>query len=588
MFVSNLLILLVWGLCKMQIFEIEIDRITHLAGHVLLELMVPAMLCRRTKGRPKWMKYILLVEFMIVLARVECVLGYNAILLMVFPVVLSCRYFSRRFTCEISVLTAICFGASSFANAYWNLGEMDLNFYEPPVGTVLYVTEDLYEAVAATGIDRLERTREIMVLSYLPKLMMFCMIAVVCVKIAGKGKTLVLEQKEITLKNSRIESELSLAKDIQTHMLPNIFPPFPDQNEVDLYATMNPAKEVGGDFYDFFWLDEKNIAVVIADVSGKGVPAALVMVITKTLIKNEVLAGDSPAEAFIKVNHMLCEGNDNNMFVTAWMGVLDTETGVLTYVNAGHNPPLVRLADGSFTFLKARSGLVLAVMDGLRYRQSTLQMQPGDRIFLYTDGVTEADNPAKEMYGEDRLQAYLNAHANDLHRDVISGLTADIKTFAGTEPQFDDMTMLMLDYLEKYSDKNQKEKSFPARNEELPQVMGFIEEELKKAKCPTRTAKRILLCVEELFTNVASYAYPDGGGEVSFAITCRNKMMTLRRSDSGIPFDPLKKEDPDVTLPAEERQIGGLGIFIVKKTMDDVHYEYKDGKNILSMKKKWE
>lgn len=586
MFFSGLLILLIWGLCKAQIFHINTEKLTSLTIQVMLELMIPAVLCRLTKGRPKWMKYLLLLEFMVVLARVDCALSYNAVLVMVIPVVLSCRYFSSRLTSVISVLTAICFGLSSFANAYWNLGILDLNFYELPAGTVLHIENGLSRAVLAAGIDTMERTRQMVVLSYLPKLLTFCLIAAACIKIADKGKALVLKQEQITLKNARIESELSLANDIQAHMLPTIFPPFPDQNEIDLYATMHPAKEVGGDFYDFFMVDEKNVAIVIADVSGKGVPAALVMVITKTLIKNEVSMGLSPAEAFTKVNHMLCEGNDNNMFVTAWMGILNTETGVLTYVNAGHNPPLVRLADGGFTFLKTRPGLVLAGMDGLRYRQYDLQMQPGDRIFLYTDGITEASNPAKELYGNDRLQAYLNAHTNDSLKDVLSGLTADINAFADTEPQFDDMTMLMLDYLANRPGENQRERRFSAQDEALPQVIEFIERELEKAECPPKTIMQISLCVEELFTNVANYAYPDGNGEVSFAIACKENEMTLRMSDSGIPFDPLKRENPDVTLSAEERQIGGLGIFIVKKTMDDVQYEYKNGKNILTMKKK--
>ena len=394
----------------------------------------PALLCRLVKGRPKWLKYVLVIEFLVVLARLDCALGYNTVLLMAVPVVLSSRYFSRKLTTVIAALIGVVFGLASFANAWWNMGVLDLNFYEPPAGTVLYIGEDkLKGAVLAAGLDAAERTREVMLLSYLPKLLIFLIIAAVCIKIADKGREMVLRQEQITLKTARIESELTLANNIQAHMLPSIFPPFPDQKEIDLYATMHPAKEVGGDFYDFFMLDEKNVAVVIADVSGKGIPAALVMVITKTLIKNEVSMGLSPAEAFTKVNHMLCEGNDNNMFITAWLGVLNTETGVLTYVNAGHNPPAVRLSGDAFTFLRSRPGLVLAGMDGLRYRQYELQMHPGDRIFLYTDGITEAADPAKNLYGNDRLLAYLNTHSGDSLKEVLSGLTADINAFAATE-----------------------------------------------------------------------------------------------------------------------------------------------------------
>lgn len=586
MFACGLLIILIWALCRAGIFHLDAAQITPLTIQVVLELMIPALICKVVSGRPRWLKYVLVFEFLVVLARLDCALGYNAVLVMAIPAVLSCRYFSGRFTGVISVLTAICFGLSAFANAFWNMGYLDLNFYDLPEGTVIRVEDDITKAVQALGVDAAVRTREVMLLSYLPKLLVFCVIAAACVKIAAKGRELVLQQEQITLKNARIESELTLANNIQAHMLPTIFPPFPDQNEIDLYATMHPAKEVGGDFYDFFMIDEKNVAVVIADVSGKGVPAALVMVITKTLIKNEVSTGLSPAEAFTKVNHMLCEGNDSNMFVTAWLGILNTETGLLTYVNAGHNPPLVRLADGGFTFLKTRPGLVLAGMDGIRYRQNELQMHPGDRLFLYTDGITEATDPAKELYGSERLKTYLNAHTDASLKDVLSGLTADINAFANTEEQADDMTMLMLDYLAARPGEPLPGKSFPAQVSSLPAVTDFVEQELEKAGCPPKLRMQISLCVEELFTNIASYAYPDGSGDVTFSMTCRGSEMTLCITDSGLPFDPLGQSDPDVTLSAEERQIGGLGIFIVKKTMDEVSYERRGAQNVLTLKKK--
>ena len=587
MFACGLLILLIWALCKARVFALNAEQITPLTAQAVLELMIPALLCYGTKGRPRWMKYLLIIEFLVVLARLDCALSYNAVLVMAIPVVLSCRYFSSRFTGVIALLTALVFGLSSFANAFWNLGLLDLNFYDLPAGTVLRIgKEGLSSAVLAAGLDTAERTREMLLFSYLPKLLIFCVIAAACIRIAAKGRELVSQQEQITLKSARIESELNLANDIQTHMLPTIFPPFPDQSEFDLYATTHPAKEVGGDFYDFFMVDETNVAFVVADVSGKGVPAALVMVITKTLIKNEVSAGLSPAEAFTKVNHMLCEGNDSNMFVTAWLGILNTETGVLTYVNAGHNPPAVCRADGGFSFLRTRPGLVLAGMDGLHYRQHELQLQPGDRIFLYTDGITEAADPAQNLYGSSRLLAWLNAHAQDSLHDVLSGLTADIQSFAGAAEQADDMTMLMLDYLSSKPGGDQQEKRFAARDENLPQVIGFMEQWLEKNSCPSKTIMQISLCVEELFTNVARYAYPDRNGEVTFSISCQEDEMTLRMTDSGLPFDPLKQAEPDITLSAGERPIGGLGILIVKKTMDSVRYESRNGQNILTMKKK--
>lgn len=251
--------------------------------------------------------------------------------------------------------------------------------------------------------------------------------------------------QDVTREKERINAELTLASDIQAHMLPCIFPPFPEHNEFDIYATMTPAKEVGGDFYDYYMLDGKRIAVVVADVSGKGVPAALFMVITKVLIKNHVQLGLEPEQVFEKVNNLLCEGNDADLFVTAWLGILDLETGVLTYVNAGHNPPLLKSAEDGFDYLRCKPALVLAGMEMTKYTQSQLQMKPGDSLFLYTDGVTEATNTKNELYGEERLKRFINAHAQDSVVDKLHGLKQDIDAFVGEAPQFDDITMLSLD-----------------------------------------------------------------------------------------------------------------------------------------------
>ena len=248
----------------------------------------------------------------------------------------------------------------------------------------------------------------------------------------------------ITAEKERIEAELSVAAQIQASMLPCIFPPFPERSEFSIYATMHPAKEVGGDFYDFFLVDSDHLALVIADVSGKGVPAALFMVIAKTLIKNHVQLGESPAQAFTAVNRTLCENNEAGLFVTAWLGVLTISTGELVYTNAGHNPPLIGRAGEGFSYLKMRSGLVLAGMEGVRYREASLRLGDGDALFLYTDGVTEATDTAQQLYGEQRLRAYLDERGAGTPEEVLHGLQTELGSFAKGAPQFDDVTMLMI------------------------------------------------------------------------------------------------------------------------------------------------
>ena len=255
--------------------------------------------------------------------------------------------------------------------------------------------------------------------------------------------------QKVTAEKERINAELSLASSIQAHMLPCIFPAFPDRDEFDVYASMTPAKEVGGDFYDFFMVDDSHMAVVMADVSGKGVPAALFMVIAKTLIKNYAQSSIKPEEVFTTVNRLLCDGNKAGLFVTAWLGVLELTTGKLTYVNAGHNPPLIKQNGGEFTYLKSRAGFVLAGMETIKYRQNEITIAPGDRLFLYTDGVTEATNSSIELYGEERLSAFMNSHSGENAEEILHDLKADIYAFQGEAPQFDDITMLMLDYKKK-------------------------------------------------------------------------------------------------------------------------------------------
>lgn len=249
----------------------------------------------------------------------------------------------------------------------------------------------------------------------------------------------------VTAEKERIGAELHIATEIQASMLPRIFPPFPDRKDINVYATMDPAKEVGGDFYDFFLVDEDHFGMVAADVSGKGVPAALFMVIAKTLMKDHACSDPDPARVFTWVNQQLCESNEAGLFVTAWMGILDLKTGIVEYVNAGHNPPAVSGADGSFQYLKQKSGLVLAGIEDFVYQKASFHMNPGDRLFLYTDGVTEAMNREDELFGEARLLSWLNGHQSLSISQVLHGLREAIAQFSDGVEQSDDITMLLFE-----------------------------------------------------------------------------------------------------------------------------------------------
>lgn len=399
--------------------------------------------------------------------------------------------------------------------------------------------------------------------------------------------------REVTAEKERISAELSVATQIQASMLPCIFPPFPERNEFDIFASMNPAKEVGGDFYDFFLIDRDHLGLVMADVSGKGVPAALFMVISKTLLKNQAMTGQSPREILMTVNNQLCENNEAEMFVTVWMGIYEISTGKLTASNAGHEYPAIRRAGGSFELYKDRHGFVMAGMENAVYRDYQLQLEEGDTLFVYTDGVTEATNRENELFGTERMLVSLNRDPNRAPRELLADMKRDIDTFVGGRSMFDDITMLALKVRQhagksRNAEKNTAEElTIQADLENLDQVQAFIAEILEKAGCTAKTRTQIELAVEEIYVNIAHYAYPSETGSVTVRCSVQGDPIqaVIQFRDEGIPFNPLEKEDADITLPAEERQIGGLGILMVKKTMNAMEYRYEDGKNILTLRK---
>lgn len=252
-----------------------------------------------------------------------------------------------------------------------------------------------------------------------------------------------LQQKE----KERLDTELTMATRIQAETLPNIFPAFPEREDFNIYASMNPAKEVGGDFYDFFLIDDTHLGIVMADVSGKGVPAALFMMVSKILIQNIAMMGNSPAQVLRYVNNQLCTNNPEEMFVTVWYGCLDLTNGNLTAANAGHEYPILKKPDGNFELIKDPHGLVIGGMEGVKYKEYSLQMDPGAKLFIYTDGIPEATNSANEMFGTERLLHALRMKEKDTPHKIINSVDSIVKDFVKEAPQFDDLTMLCLEYV---------------------------------------------------------------------------------------------------------------------------------------------
>ena len=273
-----------------------------------------------------------------------------------------------------------------------------------------------------------------------------CALALYILALADHYVRAARERMALALENERIGAELSVATRIQTDSLPREFPPFPERTEFDIYASMDPAKEVGGDLYDFFLIDEDHLGLVIGDVSGKGVPAALLMMVAAALIRNALMTGDGPAKALQSVNAQICARNPDNMFVTVWLGVLEISTGKVTAANAGHEFPALKKASEHFELFKDKHGFVVGGMDGVRYREYQLALEPGDKLFVYTDGVAEATDSKEELFGTDRMIEALRSGEDGTPQAVLEAVNRAVAAFVGEAPQFDDLTMLCLQY----------------------------------------------------------------------------------------------------------------------------------------------
>lgn len=582
MIFSAILLVGCYGLDLIGLFNVKHSVFLSATIRGCLELVVPAVICFIFKGKKKWIKTVLMVFFTFAMFRLISILNYSVTLLFAVPVIASTKYYSRFFTNSIAILSLLLSGIAYYVNAKegWTI---DLNYVSVASGTILNITDGLRKAVIANGVDSASLWKNTFIQGYIPQFIHYSLIVVCCSSVAYRGRKMIYDEKKQATETAKISADLNLASDIQTNMLPNIFPAFPTRKDFDIYASMKTAKEVGGDFYDYFMVDDDHLAIVIADVSGKGVPAAMFMVIAKTLIKDHALLGLSPKDVFTKVNNLLCEGNDAGLFVTAWMGLIELSSGKLTYVNAGHNPPIIK-HDGELSYLRSKAGFVLAGMEDFKYKQNELTLNRGDKIFLYTDGITESQTANKELYGEERLINCLKSLLSDNVTEAVYAVRSDIAEFVKEGEQFDDMTMLAFDYSYK-GDDAVIERTFAADDKELHNVLEYVEKALEEHDCPMKDQMMITVMVEELFVNIAHYAYPNGKGDAMVGMRFKDGEVTIALQDSGIPFNPLEKEDPDVSLKAEDREIGGLGIYMVKKSMDSVEYQRVHGDNVIIIKK---
>lgn len=402
----------------------------------ILFFLLPALLCRITGGRPLWLKYVILFCGITSIFILSSAMPKHGVLAWAVPLALSCHYYSQKLTRLTLMASWVLFSASIYVGMYIGEGDLNLLITEPAIEDRVITGKMLYDAS---------------LFFVLPRALILLGLSSICTTVAGRTRRLLERQIRDSQERQRISTELDVATRIQADMLPCIFPAFPERPEFDVFASMNPAKEVGGDFYDFFMVDETHLAIVIADVSGKGVPAALFMVIGKTLINDHTKPDTDLGQVFTEVNDLLCKSNNEGLFITAFEGVLNLVTGEFRFVNAGHEMPFLARSGHAYEPYKLRAGFVLAGMEGMEYRSGSIQLSPGDKIFQYTDGVTEATNASHELYGMKRLSEILARNTDKPPAELLPLIKADIDAFVGEAPQFDDITMLCVEYLAHHS-----------------------------------------------------------------------------------------------------------------------------------------
>ncbi len=457
-------------------------------------------------------------------------------------------------------------------------GDLDTLVYQAPVErtgwtlSIVIPEKDLFAGVRRVG----------MVVKILQ--ILGVVLIIVILRLIAKNQ---LKYKNLNTQKELIQNELRIGRDIQMSLVPKTFPAFPKRTDLDVAACIVPAKEVGGDLYDFYIRDEK-LFFCIGDVSGKGVPAALVMTVTQSLFRAISSRENSPAKIVANMNDSMAEKNENSMFVTFFCGVLDLVTGQLRYCNAGHNPALrvgvsesMVVTGTTVSHLPVESNIPLGLDTGFSFKEQETSLGYDDTLFLYTDGVTEAENATFELFGEERLEATLGTK-----RDAQGQLEAArdaVNNFVGDTPQNDDITILVIHYL---ATPVKQERRLILHNDiqQIPQLADFMETIAEEKGLDQGLCLSLNLALEEAVTNVILYAYPAGvDGLVNIEAVLREHSLEFIITDSGVAFDPTAVPEADTTLSAAERAIGGLGIHLVRQIMDEVHYQRLDDKNILTL-----
>ena len=530
-------------------------------------LMAAFIACYLSDAKGWWVRYSLMASVMITSLVIEVVTGSNY-LIFILPLILSALYYRRAFEIIIAIICGILMLCQPVLSFFAD--KVDLNY----VG--LKGDDDASVIIYNWG---LESIKEQMLQYTIPSVILFMSVAMLSIWLTSRGLRIIVGYNETAVREAAVEKELTIASDIQMGMLPENIP---DNGDFSISALMKTAKTVGGDFYDFFKVDDTHLAMVIADVSGKGIPASLFMASAKSSLRSNLANGLQPDMVMKKTNLVLCDSNREKMFVTAWLGIIDLEDGRLSYVNAGHNPPYM-IHDGKAQQLSDPPNFILGRKRRVDFKEHRVTLQPGDFLVLYTDGVTEAVGPDGSRYGTERFEKAL-VRSSGTSDEVLKSVKDDVREFVNGVERYDDMTMLVFG-MNRYMENDLVFEDFVLDRGSYSDAMSYIRSTLASLKCPENVIKDVEVCSSEILANIDMYAYQGQGGEVAVAVSVVDRKAKVVFKDKGPEYNPLLKDNPDIEKRIKDHKVGGFGLFIVRKMMDEVTYSRNDDYNILTMKR---
>ena len=583
----------IWGCYLTGAFKINSD-VTRVLINVLfpigiLVLLTPLLYVFVFKDmlkKPNY-KYFALFSFVIVIAALNTILPKHTIAAWALCIVMTNHYYNKKVGLIISISVAILSLISMYGSMF--VGEFDANLLLGNTvlekGQVLYADGpegrfNLLKQLLDMGYNRY---LDAFTLYYIPRTAILGLVFIVSYTLDKRTYKLLVDEIQVNSDQQKTRTELEVAKEIQLATLPS---EVVTSEDVEIAAELRAAKEVGGDFYDYFKVDDDHTAIVIGDVSGKGIPAAMFMMKTITCFKNFVAPNKTPSQILKQVNATLYDNNRSQMFATCFFAILNNKTGELEFANAGHNPPVIG-SNFKFHYLKCNSGFILGALADAFVVDEKITLQRGESITLYTDGVTEARNTEGGFYGEDKLLNILNSKDFTCLVEMHHTLKDDMAVFCSGADQSDDITLLTLKY--HGDDCIYVEKRFDAKMENIQQNLDFVEEFCGQQNVDRQFTNNLLIVADELYSNIIKYGYQNNGGEILTRLLLNRdkKEFVLTIIDRAPAFNQLDINNSPVAGESQDQQIGGLGILIVKNIMSQYAYDRVNGKNILVLRKKF-